>query len=85
MGFTQIRRDKIRHILCDTIADIKTIPTNYAPGSQLFCIEDGNRYVLNTSKVWSKVNRRGGGTSSGGGETTEAEFMTEAEVDAMFD
>lgn len=42
-------------LACDTTADVANAPTNYAPGSTLFVIATSDVYMLNASKVWTKI------------------------------
>lgn len=42
-------------LACDTAAEVANAPTNYAPGSTLFVIATSDVYMLNASKVWTKI------------------------------
>lgn len=42
-------------LACDTAAEVASAPTNYAPGSTLFVIATSEVYMLNASKVWTKI------------------------------
>lgn len=54
---------------CDTDTDLQSIDTTYViPCSEVYVIDSGNTYVLNTNKEW-KLKPSSGGGGSGGGET----------------
>jgi hypothetical protein len=55
----------VNRYLVDTVDDLMLLNTaNLYPGSTAFVIDSSATYMLNSSKVWVKVNLSGG---SGGG------------------
>lgn len=42
-----------RRFVCDTTADVSTLPINVAFGSESFCVEDGLTYILQNDGVWA--------------------------------
>lgn len=51
-----------RRFVCDTTADVSTLPINVAFGSEAFCVEDGLTYILQNDEVWAeKVEGESGG------------------------
>lgn len=57
----------IKKFIVDFTSDIPDLPTDCAPGSQAFVIENSTKYMLNNNKNWVKVNVSSGSGSSGGG------------------
>ena len=56
----------VKHFTLDTTADLATIDkTNLVMGSTAFVISSSEKYMLNSSKQWIKINV--GGTGGGGG------------------
>lgn len=45
----------IVELVIDTAADILTLPTNVAPGSTCFVIEDSTAYMLNNQHEWKEL------------------------------
>lgn len=41
-----------RTFICDTVDDINTLPNSVAPGSEAFCVESGNIYILQVNRTW---------------------------------
>ena len=39
----------------DTVAEIKTLPTDIAMGSTAYVIEDGSHHILNGNKEWVEM------------------------------
>ena len=62
-----------RTFICDTVDDINTLPNGVAPGSEAFCAENGNVYVLGVNKVWVEKKSEGGGS---GGNPNYVETIT---------
>lgn len=65
-------RNQVAHntkkFIVDFASDVATLPTDCAPGSTAFVIENSSHYMLNNYKQWVKVIlNTGGGTSGGGG------------------
>ena len=46
----------VMELTCDTVADVATAPTDYAPGSTLFVVATADVYMLNSEKVWTKIS-----------------------------
>lgn len=42
-------------LVIDTAADILTLPTNVAPGSTCFVIENSAAYMLNNQHEWKEL------------------------------
>ena len=44
----------LRHLYFDTMADFSNLPglDRAAPGSDAFCVDTGDSYILNGSGVW---------------------------------
>lgn len=89
MGFATVKSQKkitpyVVELVADTEADIKSLPTHYAPGSKCRVIENSSVYILNTQSEWKK-QAAGSGTGGGGGETTiEGSLATEDDINALF-
>ena len=49
-----------RDFICDDVNDLDTLPKNCPQGSTAFVIETSQRYMLNGSKEWKKINSLGG-------------------------
>lgn len=45
----------IVELVIDTAADILTLPTNVAPGSTCFVIEESTAYMLNNQHEWKEL------------------------------
>lgn len=45
----------VKDFVADTIADIASLPTNCAPGSSCFVIENSSVWMLNGSNVWQEI------------------------------
>lgn len=54
----------IQRFVVDFETEIAELPTNGAPGSTAFVIENGSRYMLNNDRVWKLLPSSG---ASGGG------------------
>lgn len=55
----------IQRFVVDLETDITELPTDGAPGSTAFVIENGSRYMLNNERVW-KLLPTASGSESGG-------------------
>lgn len=42
-------------LTADKRDDIETLPTNYAPGSTCFVIEDSSVWMLNSEETWVEL------------------------------
>lgn len=42
----------LKELVIDSIEDIAKLPTDIAPGSNAYCIENGNVYILNGDRKW---------------------------------
>ena len=42
-------------LVIDFKADIETLPTTYAAGSDCICIEDSSVYMLGNDKIWHEL------------------------------
>ncbi len=42
-------------MVVDTLADVATLPTNVAPGSTCFVIENSTVYMLNGNNEWKEL------------------------------
>lgn len=49
-------------LICDTVADVSTVPTSYAPGSKILVVSNGDKYILNNNNSW--IKQPGSGPSS---------------------
>ena len=63
--------------ICDTVADISSLPTNGAQGSTANVIADGSVYKLNSAGLW--VRQPAGGGSGGGGSGGTVTVTSETE------
>ena len=75
----------VSKFVCDTEADIKTLPTEknkVYPGSTAVVASSGNLYILNASRKWVLFKSNSGG---GGGEAPEGyDYATTDDIDALF-
>ena len=58
--FTQIKRADVSdpylgEFVVDTEAEVKELPTHFAPGSTCICIANSSVYMLSNSKEWKKL------------------------------
>lgn len=60
----------IQKFVVDFESEIANLPTDGAPGSTAFVIENGSRYMLNNSKIWQLLPSSGGGNGGGGIDPT---------------
>lgn len=42
----------LKELVADTLEDILNLPTDIAPGSTAYCIENGAVYILGGDKQW---------------------------------
>lgn len=68
----------IKRFIVDFTSDIVDLPTDCAPGSTAFVIENSQRYMLNNNKNWVRVVTSGG---SGGGNEGDDDIITEVIYD----
>jgi hypothetical protein len=45
----------VKDFVADTTADIASLPTNCAPGSSCFVIENSSVWMLNGNNVWQEI------------------------------
>ena len=45
----------VKEFVADTIADIASLPTNCAPGSSCFILENSSVWMLNSNNVWQEI------------------------------
>lgn len=62
-------------LIADFSSDIAAAPTDIAPGSKMFCIENSVTYILSSEKEWVEYST--GGSSKGGGGCDHENFETE--------
>lgn len=53
----------LSRFLVDTASDIKSLPTDCAPGSKAIVAENGSIFLLNNNHEWKKQTFNGGGSS----------------------
>ena len=62
----------IKHYNIDTEDELKKIDVSReVMGTTAFVIETSQRYMLNGSKEWKKINATSGGSGSGGGSSED--------------
>lgn len=60
----------IQRFVVDLETDISNLPTDGAPGSTAFVIENGSRYMLTNDKVWKLLPVSNSGSSGGAVDPT---------------
>lgn len=70
----------IKRFIVDFTSDITDLPTNCAPGSTAFVIENSQKFMLNNNRIWVKVITSSGSGGSGG-EDGDGDIITEVIYD----
>jgi len=64
--------DTDEEFICDTQADLASLPTDAKQGSSAFVIEDSTMWMINSSGQWIQTIIGGGGGGGGGGSDLPA-------------
>lgn len=75
ISFANLKCDAygVQTIVCQTEAQVDTLPKNGTPGSRAYVVESDSTYVLNGAHQWKKVNIKTSGGSGGGNGGNEPE------------
>lgn len=65
----------IQRFIVDFETEIAELPTNGAPGSTAFVIENGSRYMLNNERRWKLLPSSGTGGGGGGSIDPTATYI----------
>lgn len=76
-----------RGFIADTIADLALLPISpaVAMGSECYCSEDGNTYILETDGDWVVKKGSSGGGGGGTGGDTIADLVVHVQVYEVYD